>query len=105
LVDEIVDEDSAKVVKGKADIIKFLMASEDKERFGGQKVAEGGGVQITFVVDTGIRREEIPTRAEVINVSGADQVRVPVADNGELLAVEGQQEQQGVRDDDGPEEP
>lgn len=67
LIDTIVDDDTAKVAKAKADLLKHLMSVNDKERFGSSKVAEGVGAQITFVVNTGIQRIE----ANVVPVEGA----------------------------------
>lgn len=77
LVDEIYDDDTAKVAKAKGDILKFLMSVNDKERYGGQKVAAEGGTNITFIVNTGIQREPqeaIPVDGRVIEQEAADHI-------------------------------
>jgi hypothetical protein len=66
IADEV-DERNAKAMKVKADILQALMRFGNRDKFGEQKKISTESTQtITFVVDTGIRRE----LAEAISTEG-----------------------------------
>jgi hypothetical protein len=84
---EEVTEGTAKSAKVKADILRHLMALGNRDKFGEQKkISKETSTTVTFVVDTGIRRE-IPVTGEIVQGEIADGRGEQGVDNEDLDGV------------------
>lgn len=98
---DVVDEGTSKSAKVKTEIYKHLMAVGDRDRFGSQQKIVGDPNQpVTFLVDTGIRRDAMAAGGEVI--VGEKHVREVSGKNSagtdeRMLALDSSTEQEGIR--------
>lgn len=99
---ETTDGFTSRADRVKADIYKHLMEVGDRERFGAQsKVTQEASTTVTFIVDTGIRRE-VASKDEQPRIIDAEVLRESTTGTNErLLAVDGEpQRNDGARADE-----
>lgn len=66
-------EANARSSKVKIDALKFLASVNDRDRFGVAKGSEGGGVSVSFIVNTGITDQPIQVESKTIDTHGSEE--------------------------------
>lgn len=64
-------ETNAKSSKVKIDALKFLAGVNDRDRFGQAKAVEGGGMSVSFIVNTGIADQPIAVEGKVVDAASS----------------------------------